>query len=107
MRRRVAISEAIGSLLVVRVSLLLSILVDEVRLLACHGIVNRVNAWLCSHDRSDNWLYVLLRLLLVHSHIWRDWRGGELLLLHLVAHLAKIQTLELLSGSLDIDELLL
>lgn len=93
-------------LLVVRVSLLLRVLVHEIRLLSGDWIVDRVQARLSSHHWSNYWLHVVLDLLLVHAHVGSDGRGRELLL-HVLAHLAQIQTLKLLSSGLNIDELLL
>lgn len=94
----------LGSLWLLDVLSLLSTLIHEVALLSGHRIVVGVDAWLSSHDGSDDWLHAGLDLLLVHV-LWSDGRSGELLLLH-ISH-SQIKTTELLSGCLHVDELLL
>lgn len=84
---------------------LLGALVHEVTLLAGRRIVVRINSRLGSHHWCDDWLHIVLDLLLL-IHILRCDRRRSKLLLHLVSH-PQVQTLELLSSCLDIDELLL
>jgi len=84
---------------------LLGILVNVVGLLPSHWVIDRIEAWLSSRHRSNDWLHILLRLL-IHGEAGSDWRGSKLLL-HLTTHIAQIHALELLCGSLNVDELLL
>lgn len=82
---------------------LLSAVVHEVALLTSHGVIVRVNARLGAHHGGDDWLHVVLDLLLLVHVLWSDWWSGELLLHAGV----QIHALELLSGLLNTDELLL
>jgi hypothetical protein len=58
---------------------------------------------LSARDWSDDRLHVALDLLLLIQVLWGDWWGSKLL--HLVA--TQVHALELLSGCLNVDELLL
>jgi hypothetical protein len=60
---------------------------------------------LSTYHRCDDWLHLVLDLLLLVKVLWRDWRRSKLLL-HLVSH-SQVHALELLGGSLNIGKLLL
>ena len=87
------------------VLVLLRAVVYEVALLSGHGVVIRVNTRLGTHHWSNDWLHMVLDLLLL-VHVLRGDRRRSKLLLHLVSH-SQVHALELLGSSLDIGKLLL